>query len=156
MIKTKKYAAFLLLASCLFLSGCGVAALKNTNQNTRLDLSAQNITKVPESVFNQTDLEELNLSGNNLIGSLPAEVGRLQKLKSLNISNNKMTGLPAEIGQLLSLEELNVSNNQLTGLPYELGNLKNLKTFTISGNPYSEKDLNIIKAALPAQTIIIK
>lgn len=156
MIKTKKYAAFLLLVSCLFLSGCGAVAIKNTSDNTVLDLSAQNITKVPESVFDQTGLEELNLSGNNLTGSLPTEIGRLQKLKSFNISNNRMTGLPAEIGQLLSLEELNVSNNQLTGLPYELGNLKNLKTLNISGNPYSEKDLNIIKATLPAITIIIK
>lgn len=156
MIKTKKYAAFLLLAGCLFLSGCGAVSVNVPNQGATLDLSGQNMAKVPESIFSQTNLEELNLSQNKLGGSLPAEIRHLQKLKSLNISNNKMTGLPAEIGQLQSLEVLDISNNQLTGLPYELGNLKNLKTLNISGNAYSEADLKIIKAALPAQTVIIK
>ena len=67
-----------------------------------------------------------------------------------------MTGVPAEIGQLENLQILDLSNNNLTGLPYELGNLKNLKTLNISGNNYSEIDLAIIKEKLPADTIIIK
>jgi Leucine-rich repeat (LRR) protein len=45
-----------------------------------------------------------------------------------------MTGVPAEIGQLQKLEILNLSNNNLTGLPNELVNLKNLKTLNLSGN----------------------
>jgi len=140
----------------LFLAGCGTASVVTKNQDTVLDLSNQHIVTVPETIFNQTNLEELNLSQNQLFGSLPAEIRHLQKLKVLNMSGNSMTGLPAEIGQLQSLEFLDLSNNQLTGLPYELGNLKKLKTLNISGNPYAEADVNIIKAALPAQTIIIK
>ena len=67
-----------------------------------------------------------------------------------------MTGVPAEIGQLQNLEVLDLSNNQFTGLPYELGNLKNLKILNISGNNYSQLDLDIILEKLPAGVKIIK
>ncbi len=67
-----------------------------------------------------------------------------------------MTGVPAEVGQLQNLEVLDLSNNKLTGLPYELGNLKNLKTLNISGNDYSQLDLDTITKKLPAGVNIIK
>lgn len=122
----------------------------------KLDLSGQQLTKVPEDVFRQTNLEELDLSNNQLTGALPGEIRFLQNLKILKASDNLMTGVPAEIGQLKNLKILNLANNQLTGLPYELGNLKNLVTFDLSGNKYSEYDLNIIKQSLPATTNIVK
>jgi Leucine-rich repeat (LRR) protein len=59
-----------------------------------------------------------------------------------------MTGVPAEIGRLTSLETLDLSDNQLTGLPMELGNLKQLKVLDLSGNPYSEQDLAKIEKEL--------
>lgn len=121
-----------------------------------LDLSNQDLTKIPDSVFDKTDLEELNVSNNKLTGAVQAEIRHLQNLRVLNLSNNQMTGVPAEIGQLENLEILNLSNNQLTGLPYELGNLKNLKTLYIFGNNYSEQDLNIIKSNLDEDIVIIK
>ena len=105
--------------------------------------------------FDRSYLEELDVSGNNLTGALPAEIRKLQKLKILKARNNKMTGVPAEIGQLSKLEILDLSNNQLTGLPYELGNLKNLKTFNLSGNNYSTLDLDRIRKDLPQTEFII-
>ncbi len=121
-----------------------------------LDLSDQKLTKVPTNIFNQTNLEALNLSSNQLTGALPAEIRLLKNLKVLNASNNQMTGVPAEIGQLSKLEVLDLSNNQLTGLPNELGNLKNLKVLNISGNKYSEQDLKYITDSLATSTQIIK
>ncbi len=121
-----------------------------------LNLSGQQLTKVPDSVFKQTNLEELNLSNNRLTGALQAEVRNLSNLKVLNLSNNLMTGVPAEIGQLQNLQILDLSNNQLTGLPYELGNLQNLKTLNLSGNNYSTADLKIITDKLPVGVKIIK
>ncbi|HLC83818.1 MAG TPA: leucine-rich repeat domain-containing protein, partial [Bacteroidia bacterium] len=106
-------------------------------------------------VLDKTGLEELDISNNNLTGSLPAEIRLLQKLRVLDASDNNMTGVPAEVGQLANLEILDLSNNQLTGLPYELGNLKNLKTLNLAGNDYSEQDLEIIKQGLPADVEII-
>jgi len=120
-----------------------------------LYLSNQGLNKIPSYVFNQTSLEELNVSNNNLSGSIQSQIGNLVNLKILNASNNLMTGVPAEVGQLQKLEVLNLSNNKLTGLPNELGNLKNLKTLNISGNQYSQQDISYIISKLPITVNII-
>lgn len=124
--------------------------------NKKLDLSNQNLQKIPEYVFGQKGLEALDVSHNQLTGAMQAEIRQLQNLRILDASDNQMTGVPAEIGQLSNLEVLDLSNNQLTGLPYELGNLQNLKTLNISGNAYSELDLNTIQKKLPTDVTIIK
>lgn len=119
-----------------------------------LDLSGQGLTKVPEYVFTKTNLESLDLSENKLSGALQAEVRHLENLRVLDLSDNQFTGVPAEIGQLKNLEILDLSNNRLTGLPYELGNLRNLKVLRLSGNSYSEADLGVIRASLPASVTV--
>jgi len=124
--------------------------------NKKLDLSNQNLQKIPEYVFSQKDLEELDVSKNQLNGAIQAEIRHLQNLKVIDASDNQMTGIPAEIGQLNNLQTLDLSDNQLTGLPYELGNLQNLKILNISGNNYSELDLSIIQEKLPKGINIIK
>jgi len=162
---------FLIAFIALLLGGCSLQGSNPANVNTNapavsgaptipanktLDLSNQNLTKIPDYVFNVTNLEELNVSNNQLTGAIQSQIGQLKKLKVLNASNNLMTGVPAEVGQLLNLQVLDLSNNQLTGLPNELANLKNLKTFNISGNNYSTQDLNGIMQKLPASVNIIK
>ncbi len=120
-----------------------------------LDMTNDALTKVPNSVFEQTKVESLNLSHNVLSGSLQGEIRLLQNLKTLDLSYNNFTGVPAEVGQLKKLETLNLSYNKLTGLPHELGNLPSLKVLNVSGNNYSEADLAIIKEMLPKTTTII-
>ena len=66
-----------------------------------------------------------------------------------------MTGVPAEVGQLSKLETLDLSNNQLTGLPHELANLKNLRTLDLRGNSPSQFDLDIIRAGIPNAQILL-
>ncbi|OGZ67445.1 MAG: hypothetical protein A3D35_00450 [Candidatus Staskawiczbacteria bacterium RIFCSPHIGHO2_02_FULL_34_9] len=121
-----------------------------------LNLSNQGLTKIPDYIFNQRSLEELNVSDNSLSGAIQSQIGQLINLKVLNASNNSMTGVPAEVGKLQKLEILDLSNNQLTGLPNELGNLKNLKTLNLAGNSYSQQDLDQIRANLPNTNFILK
>lgn len=163
----------LLLIVPLLIGGCsskvnkGVVSVSDNNVTDNssssvvsadkvLDLSHKNLTKIDMSIFDKTDLEELNVSNNNLIDALPSQIGKLKKLRILNASNNQMTGVPAEVGQLTNLEILDLSNNQLTGLPNELANLKNLKTLNLSGNQYSEQDLKVMRNSLPNVQYILK
>lgn len=131
-----------------------VAPTQVSDSRTTLDLSNQGLTKVPATVFNKTDIEELDLSGNKLDGALQAEVRHMQNLRVLDLSDNNFTGLPAEVGQLGKLEILDLSNNPITGLPYEIGNLKNLKVLDLRGTNYSEQDLGVIKQGLSASVEI--
>lgn len=120
-----------------------------------VDLSNQGLSKVPEYVFQKTNIETLNLSHNNLTGALQAEVRLLQNLVTLDLSHNQFTGVPAEVGQLTKLRVLNLSNNNLTGLPNELGNLKNLEVLDLRGNNYSTQDLIEIKKTLPVNVEVL-
>jgi len=97
----------------------------------------------------------IDISGQNLTGSLKAEIRTLSNLEVLNISNNDFTGLPAEIGQLSKLKTLDISNNPLTGLPREIGQLQNLEVFKLVGVDYSRPDLVAIQAQFSSTTVVI-
>ena len=121
-----------------------------TAEENVIDMSGEGLTSVPASIFGKPSVVSLDLSNNNLEGSLPAEVRLLVNLETLDLSNNQFTGVPAEIGQLTQLRVLNLSNNPITGLPHELGNLSNLQLLDLTETNFAEADLEIIKAALPS------
>lgn len=81
-------------------------------------------------------VEELHLFDNNLKGSLPAEIAKLEELRKLVLRNNELTGyIPPELGQLVNLRELDLAHNGLTGnIPSELGNLENLIILFVDAN----------------------
>jgi Leucine-rich repeat (LRR) protein len=84
---------------------------------TELDLSNNQLTgSIPPEIGNLTNLTQLYLYHNQLTGSIPSEIGNLTNLTELNLYNNQLTGsIPSEIGNLTNLIELNLYDNQLTG-----------------------------------------
>ncbi|MXW06095.1 MAG: hypothetical protein F4Z81_13675 [Gemmatimonadetes bacterium] len=93
---------------------------------------------------------ELLLDRNELTGAMPAELVRLEKLRSLSLLGNQLTGsIPPEIGHLPNLEFLEVSYNRLTGsIPPEIGRLVRLRTLGARGNNFSHGPLPLAMANL--------
>ena len=82
---------------------------------------------------------------------LPPEIGKLDHLTYLNISNNDLTDLPPEIGQLYNLTYLDISENRIKKLPLELSNLSKLNTFNVKRNPLMAGEPKTIKELLAAK-----
>jgi secreted protein with Ig-like and vWFA domain len=73
---------------------------------------------------------ELDLGGLG-IRELPPEIGDVQTLTHLNLSDNPLVELPSEIGQLENLRYLDLSGTALTSLPDTLWSLPNLETLSL-------------------------
>ena len=84
-------------------------------------------------------LAYVDLSMNELFGTVPFEISHLSKLKSLNLSSNNFSGdIPPQIGLLTHLKVLHLSENQLNGsIPIEIGNLSNLADLYLNDNQFS-------------------
>ena len=74
----------------------------------------------------------------NLPGTIPGDLGKLDKLETLNLSSNQLKGaIPSDLGDLSNLVTLNLSVNQLQGaIPDELGGLGKLETLNLSSNQH--------------------
>jgi Protein tyrosine and serine/threonine kinase/Leucine rich repeat len=121
----------------------------------RLDLAA-GLTEFPIEIFDLADsLEILNLSDNKL-RSLPADLGRLHKLKIIFLSNNDFEEVPKVLADCpnlsmvgfksnkirvlgenilpLNVRWLILTDNQLERLPNSIGRLEKLQKLMLAGN----------------------
>ena len=115
----------------------GVTVGGTPQRVTELQLSFNQLTgTIPSSLGNLANLQELELWGNELTGSIPPELGDLANLQELDLDLNELTGwIPPELGNLANLRELRLWDNQLTGsIPPELSNLANLQYLSLWGN----------------------
>lgn len=97
-----------------------------------LDLSNNQLTRLPDWFADLTCLEIVFLSFNNFT-HVPEVLGRLPRLKMLGMRNNNITRLT---GAFLpqSLEWLTLTNNSLEVLPPEIGRLPSLRKLLLAGN----------------------
>jgi len=91
------------------------------------------LSMLPAEIGQLINLRSLDLRFNSL-GTLPAEIGQLTNLQSLSLLDNSLRSLPVEIGQLTHLQSLDLSGNSLTSLPVEIGQLTHLQSLDLSGN----------------------
>ena len=100
-----------------------------------LNLNGNRLTGSIPAELGNTNLQGLYLDDNQLTGSIPSQLGNLANLKGLSLSNNRLTGsIPAELGNT-NLNFLDLPRNQLTGsIPTQLGNLTNLDKLTLYNN----------------------
>ncbi|GAB5536594.1 MAG: hypothetical protein Rubg2KO_28430 [Rubricoccaceae bacterium] len=115
----------------------GVTVDATDNRVTRINLARnQLIGSIPPEIGQFSRLEHLQLQQNALMGSIPPEIGQLASLRVLSLFLNQLSGsIPLEVGQLSNLESFGLGNNQLEGaLPASLGQLANLEKFDANSN----------------------
>ncbi|GKU93561.1 hypothetical protein SLEP1_g7150 [Rubroshorea leprosula] len=100
---------------------------------------------IPVEIGNLSNLISLELIGNDLIGPIPATIGRLQQLQdfgnlkvliSMDLSRNQLSGnLPNNLGDLKALTHLFLRENALEGhIPQSFGGLVSLESLDLSNN----------------------
>ncbi|WJZ87771.1 hypothetical protein VitviT2T_007123 [Vitis vinifera] len=84
-------------------------------------------------------VRSIDLSSNDLWGSIPTEISSLSGLESLNLScNNLMGSIPEKMGSMKALESLDLSRNHLSGeIPQSMKNLSFLSHLNLSYNNFS-------------------
>ncbi|XP_053305140.1 leucine-rich repeat-containing G-protein coupled receptor 4 [Spea bombifrons] len=84
-----------------------------------LDISMNNITKLPEGAFKGFPyLEELRLAGNDLSFIHPMALSGLKELKVLTLQNNQLKTVPSEaLKGLASLQSLWLDANHIDAVP---------------------------------------
>jgi len=105
----------------------------------KLDLSYNELSgTLPSSLEDIQYLNILYLNSNLITAAVPASIGNLKQLTELLLYNNLFTDIPSTLGDLPNLSNLDLSDNRWTGtIPLSFGNLSNLKTLNIGNNHLS-------------------
>ncbi|GEM_PF-2629931 len=107
---------------------------------TNVYLNINNLVgSIPSEIGNLDSLRYLQLAQNQLTGPIPQEIWGLTGLTRLDLGWNALSGtLPAEVGNLARLLELKLEYNQFTGeLPLELYTLSQLNILDLAGNSFT-------------------
>ena len=135
--------------------GTGTATEKKTSNWANITITNKRVTtlnlfnpagsnpgisgSMPAQLGNLTSLTSLNLTNNQLTGSIPTQLGSLTALTNLGLGHNQLTGsIPTQLGSLTSLRSLSLYNNQLSGtIPTQLGSLTALTSLSFGSNGLS-------------------
>ena len=104
---------------------------------TTLNLTDNNVNgTIPVELFALSNLITLDLSSNWLGGTLPTEFATMKNLLNLILNNNQIQGsVPTIYGNFASLRQLNLGNNQIVGIiPKELEHIGTLKALGLNSN----------------------
>ncbi|KAK6922107.1 Leucine-rich repeat-containing N-terminal, plant-type [Dillenia turbinata] len=111
------------------------------NRVISLQLSMSSLSgQIPQSLQYCRNLQNLDLSNNNLSGPIPSQIATwLPYLVTLDFSSNSLSGsIPPEIAGCNFLNTLDLSDNQFSGvIPYGIGRLDRLKKLSLADNDLS-------------------
>jgi internalin A len=98
------------------------------SKKTPEEIAEERIEAARQSEARDLDLKSLGLT------ELPASIGHLTQLQTLNIHDNRLMILPDAVGQLSEIQLLDIGFNQLTVLPEALCRLSKLRHLIVYHN----------------------
>ncbi|MED6151761.1 hypothetical protein PIB30_085551 [Stylosanthes scabra] len=103
-----------------------------------MDLSENNLVgSIPKGITLLNGLHSLNLSNNHLIGELPIMMGNMRSLESFDVSSNQLSGtIPSSMSVLTSLSQLNLSHNNFSGPIPTANQFSTYDPSSYADNPY--------------------
>ncbi|RLN08044.1 protein STRUBBELIG-RECEPTOR FAMILY 8-like isoform X1 [Panicum miliaceum] len=128
--------------------------LSNLFSLKTLDLSNNNLHgSIPYQL--PPNLTYLNLASNSFSGTLPYSIINMASIEYLNLSHNSLSNQMGDLfGNLSSLSELDVSFNKLTGdLPNSIGSLSNLSSLYMQNNQFAGS-VNVLRGLSPGLTTL--
>ncbi|MDN3667365.1 leucine-rich repeat domain-containing protein [Algibacter miyuki] len=106
------------------LSTTDLANLSGLERLEELNLSYCKIANTLPSSWSQlTNLKHIVLSNNTLEGAVFSEIGNLVLLESIDFSRNNLTAIPATLGYLTNLKSLNLSYNAINSSDTDFSSL---------------------------------
>ncbi|XP_016913236.2 protein flightless-1 isoform X1 [Apis cerana] len=111
------------------------SSLETLTNLQELDLSQNDLPRVPDALYSLVNLRRLNLSDNQ-ITELSTAIELWTKLETFNICRNKLTAIPASLCKIVTLRRLYLNDNQLDfeGIPSGIGKLSSLQVFSAANN----------------------
>lgn len=111
--------------------------LEHRNLMYVVDLSSNDLSgTMPSEIYSLTRLQSLNLSHNQLLGMIPQEIGNLTQLESIDLSSNQLLGeIPQSMSALSFLGVLNLSFNNFMGKIPSGTQLQGFTNLSYMGNP---------------------
>jgi Leucine-rich repeat (LRR) protein len=98
-----------------------------------IDLSGQNLDRIPDFVFKCTNLKVLILNDNQ-ISAIPDDILKLTKLEKLHIDNNNISQMPKSFEKMKGLKWLSLKNNNLKTIPINYAIPRSIGII-VTGNP---------------------
>jgi hypothetical protein len=107
------------------------------------------IQQVPPELGRLTKLKKLDLSFNPALAQLPPELGNLESLESLNLRQTGVTTLPDSLERLRRLTFLDLQSTPLTTVPPVLFRMPWLRTLDLYSTTLPPQELEQLRLALP-------